>query len=300
MNMNSSIISILVALAALCSCTGSSNSTTRTDTQDTITTKVTVSRDSLDEELDRINPQFVITNNGPGQYYFAMLTGGGGKPEGQRMATLRGIRTVMFQVYTPENRMVGMAATDEIISSGVMNSETNEASLSITASIQWTAPEPLPAGSYAIMTVISAHGQIKRRHAMPFAEETVKHGSNILNMWLESRDQGPGVEFILHVERLAAAPSGEYLPSGEQYRIELESEVGETLWSSSHGMAYVQSIGAVQPAEIGKSVEHHASFDGRNQLTNTRLAPGRYRIVATIPAKPQPYILREEFTWSGQ
>jgi hypothetical protein len=145
---------------------------------------------------------------------------------------------------------------------------------------------------------------IVRRQPLPVesggSKQGDKQGDKVLNIWLESRDMGRGVEFTLHVERLAPPPAGEYLPSGEQFRIELESSVGETIWSSSHGMAFIQSIGEVEPAEVGKSVEYRAVFDGRNDMTKSKLAPGRYRIIATIPAKPHPYILREEFTWSGE
>jgi hypothetical protein len=298
-NRLSNIIGVLV-LVIVAGCTGTKNSAGGDGEDGPASVKVAVTPDSLDEALDRIDPKFNVSSDAPDQFYFAMLTGGGGKPEDKRMETLRGIQSVTFEVFGPDNKLVGSTTTDDIISSGVMNGETGEASLTLTASVEWSAPSALAPGSYAVMTIHSRGGKIARRHPLPITQGALPHSSKVLNMWLESRDMGTGVEFILHVERLAPSPAGEYLPSGEQFRIELENNVGETLWSSSHEMAFIQSIGQVEPAEVGKTIEYRAVFDGRNDLTKSKLAPGIYRIVATIPAKPQPYILPEEFTWSGE
>jgi hypothetical protein len=295
-NLLPKIVALLM-LVVLAGCTGTKNSA---GGDGTASGKISVSPDSLDRELERIDPQFTVSSNGPGSYSFMMVTGGGGRPEEKRMETLRGIQSVTFQVFSPDNRLIGTASTDDIVSRGVMNGQTGEASLTLTASVQWSAPSLVTPGSYVVMTVHTSKGMIARRQPLPVEADGVRRVDKVLNMWLESHDIGPGVEFILHVERLAPAPDGEYLPSGEQYRIELENSVGETLWSSSHGMAFIQSIGEVEPAEVGKSIEYRAQFDGRSNLTKSKLAPGRYRIIATIPAKPQPYILREEFTWSGE
>jgi hypothetical protein len=290
------IITVLM-LAVMAGCTGTKNSA---GGDGPASHKVPVPPDSLDQALDQIDPKFNVSSDAPDQYYFAMLTGGGGKPEDKRMETLRGIQSVTFEVFGPDNTLIGTATTDDIVSSGVMNGQTGEASLTLTASVEWSAPSTMAPGSYAVMTIHTRNGRIARRHPLPITQGALPQSDKVLNIWLESRDMGPGVEFILHVERLAPRPDGEYLPSGEQYRIELESSVGETLWSSSHGMAFIQSIGEVEPAEVGQTVEYRAVFDGRNDMTKSKLAPGIYRIVATIPAKPQPYILREEFTWSGE
>lgn len=289
------IVALLLVVAA--GCTGTKNSSSGEGER---AVKVAVPTDSLDEALDQIDPQFTISTNEPGDYYFAMLTGGGGKPEDTRMGTLRSIQTVTFEVFGPDGVLIGSRTTDDIVSSGVMNGETGEASLTLMANVEWSAPSEVAPGSYAVMTIRTSNGRIARRLPLPITQGAPPQSDKVLNMWLESRDMGMGVEFILHVERLAPAPDGEYLPSGEQFRIELESSVGETLWSSSHGMAFIQSIGEVEPTQVGQTVEYRAIFDGRSDMTKSKLAPGRYRIVATIPAKPQSYILREEFTWSGE
>lgn len=121
-----------------------------------------------------------------------------------------------------------------------------------------------------------------------------------LAITLDVRTRTVGVEFLVRVERTANAPEGEYLPSGEKVRIEIENEVGEQFWSSSAGKMFTQAIGTVEPIQIGEFAEYREYWDGQNTLTGGRLPQGRYRAIVTIPAKPKPYILREEFIWSGR
>lgn len=124
--------------------------------------------------------------------------------------------------------------------------------------------------------------------------------SNPLAITLDVRTRTVGLEFLVRVERVAEAPEGEYLPSGENIRIEIENELGEQFWSSSAGKMFTQAITPVQPIRVGEFADYREYWDGRNTITGGRLTQGRYRVILTIPAKPKPYILREEFTWSGK
>src|SRR5690349_6024936 len=126
-------IAATFALAMLAGCTGTKNAT---DGEGARTLKVAVTPDSLDQALDRIDPQFNVSGDAPGSYTFAMLTGGGGKPEDKRMETLRSMQTVTFEVFGPDGKLLGSRSTDNIISSGVMNGQTGEASLTLMASVE--------------------------------------------------------------------------------------------------------------------------------------------------------------------
>ena len=117
---------------------------------------------------------------------------------------------------------------------------------------------------------------------------------------LDVRSRIVGLEFLVRVERLANAPEGEYLPSGENIRIEIENELGEQFWSSSLGKMFTQAVAPVEPIRIGEFADYREYWDGQNTITGGRLPQGSYRVIVTIPAKPKPYILRENFTWGGK
>lgn len=131
------------------------------------------------------------------------------------------------------------------------------------------------------------------------AAQTQKPTSNPLAITVDVRTRTVGLEFLVRVERLAEGPDGEYLPSGEKIRIEIENELGEEFWSSSAGRMFTQATGPVEPIRVGEFADYREYWDGRNNITGGRLTQGRYRVIVTIPAKPTPYIIREDFTWSG-
>jgi hypothetical protein len=289
------LLPLCIALAA---CSSSKNSTS-SQGGSTPSTKLAVPNDSLDATLDALNPEFTINPIGPGRYSLNLMVGAGGTPDSPPLGALRSIASVDFRVFAPDGRLLGSKSTSEVPTSGTMNRETGEASVIASTFVHWTADEPVAPGSYAVMTIHTRNGIVVRRQEFA-VEPPRKIGSQPIAMSLDVENRGPGVEFLLTVERVAPAPEGEYLPSGEHYRIEIESSVGETLWSSSYGKVFIQSIGSVEPANVGEKVEYRVLWDGISTTWHKPLEPGTYRIIATIPAKPKPYVLREEFTWSGR
>jgi hypothetical protein len=287
-------ITACIAVAALAACSSSNNATRSAGGE---STKVAVSSDSLDRGLDKLDPEFSI-NPSSGGFYLAFVAGAGGAANSEGMMALHSIDSITFRIYGPDDRLIDSRSTSNIASGGVMNQETNSASITASAGVQWTPTSPLPAGSYGIMIVHGKHGIVSRRRPFPL-EASTSVGKKPLRISIDIENNGPAVEFIVTVERTGPIPEGEYRPSGERARIELENESAETIWSSSEGKMFTQEIGSVEPADIGEKAEYRFFWDGRSNLTHGRLRPGTYRVIATIPAKPVPYIQREEFTWGG-
>lgn len=268
-------------------CSGPSGSTEQSQrTGEKVTT--------TDPALEALDPAFTVMQAGD-RYSLSMQTAASGPSNSPSMVALRSIRSVTFQIYSSQGNLLDELTTEEVTTSGVM-SENGESSLTGSAGISWEGNPG--AGAYAQMIVRSDKGAITRRANFPAGTGTAAaHGS--IDLDLELEDRGPGVEFILRARRTAPGPDGEYLPSGEQFRIEIQNDVGETIWSSSTGRAFTQSTGPVEPDEVGEEKVYRIFWDGRSDLSRTQLTPGRYRIVARIPARPQPYMLREELNWSG-
>ncbi len=254
-----------------------------------------------DGDLEALDPQFYVTHapdGADGEYSLGFMVGAGGPGDSPGMRAIARLQTFIVRVYAPDGKLIDSISTSAIDRSGT--STKGNGSITAYSRIEWKAPAPVLPGSYARMSLPTDHGTITRRIDFPASGAAPANGRKPLVLSLDVQNRGSAEEFTLRVERISPAPAGEYLPSGEKYRIEIIGSSGETLWSSSGGMSFTQSVGTVDPAKVGQEVTYRARWDGRSALSHGRAEPGTYRIVATIPAKPAPYILREEFTWSGK
>jgi len=261
--------------------------------------KEAIGSDPVDVALQAQEPDFYVNYAGgtPGDDYTIGFSVGS-SPASQR------IRSFEARIFNAYGSRLAQITTDRIDASGTANGSTGTVSGMIYGSTAWSAD--VGAGTYAVLLLRTDSGVVARYVPFPGGEqaaaptrEAALH-ERILAMVLTSERRGSGTEFRLSVRRIAAPPDGEYLPSGEKFRIDVIDGSGRTVWSSSNGRSFTQAIGSVDPAEVGAETEYRAMWDGRDDLAHGRAAPGTYRIVATIPAKPTPYILREEFTWSGR
>ena len=221
----------------------------------------------------------------------------------------RRVRELAARVMSGSTEIASLR-TDDINTSGTSNAESGEMSGIMYGSMEWTSPGIPTPDTYVVLTLRGDSGVVIRRVELPgpgvdeagiapVADNDTPH-DRILNLTLTSERRGTGVIFTLSVKRLAPPPTGEYLPSGEKFRIELQNANHENIWSSSAGRFFTQQIGTVDPPTVGGEELYRAQWDGRDVLMRAPAAPGTYRIVATIPAKPTPYVLREEFTWNGR
>ncbi len=257
--------------------------------------------DSVDSELEKIDPQFTITRISERRYSLRFRGSGGGASQSASLNALHSLASLSFQIYAPNGRQLASIATQEINTSGTANTETEQTSLTAFGGVEWDSPEPLAPGTFAIAILRSDHGALARRVEFPGSDGASPAASAAsVAMLLDVRSSGSGVEFTLTARRAAQGPADEYLPSGEKYRIELRNDVGETIWSSSTGKVFTMAIGPMAPGPVGSEVKYREFWNGRDEQTRMATPPGVYRIIATIPAKPTPYILREEFTWSGR
>lgn len=288
---------VFIFAGALISGCGSSQSARSNDIP---TERTVVPADSLDPELEALNPDFTITRPGEGGFILNFRAGGGGVPGSPVMNALNRLSSVGFQIYAPDGRQLASVATQEINTSGIANAENGQASLTAFANIEWEPSEPLIPGTFAIAILRSDRGALARRVEFPsIPAQNAADAAASIDIRVEVQERVGGVEFVLIARRIAPGPEEEYISSGEKYRIEIQSDVGETIWSSSTGRFFTQALVPMKPGPVGDEARYREFWDGRNELTRLPVPPGVYRLTATIPAVPRPYIIREEFTWSG-
>jgi hypothetical protein len=245
--------------------------------------------------LESLSPELTIFANEDGSYILGFNVFASGAATSPSMVAIRNIRSVGFAVFDADGTLIDSLSTEEVTTSGVMQSGTQRASLSASASVVYRGRAD--AGSYVVMTAHTDNGMVARKRY--FAIESDDDIESI-HMHIETRTLNTGIRFLLHATRVTPPPQGEYLSSTERFRIEIESSYGETIWSSANGRFFSDTIKTVEPNEVGEEKVFEALFDGRSDVTHGPLSPGTYRIIATIPAKPNPYIIREEFTFRGR
>lgn len=91
----------------------------------------------------------------------------------------------------------------------------------------------------------------------------------------------------------------EYLPTSENFRVEIMTPNGKTFWNSSHDKAFLQVIGEVEPVQKGDTEEYTMPWNGQTNAGKT-LPEGEYNLRMTIPAKPNPYFVESKFQWKKQ
>lgn len=294
----------IVAMITLAAGTGMAGcrSSQSSENNDPPTARSVVPPDSVDPALALLDPEFTISSISEGRYALNFRAGAGGTGSSPSMAALHSLNSVSFQIYAPNGDQLASIATQDITTSGTANAETGSASLTAFGGVEWEPGTPLLPGTYAIAILRSNDGAFARRIDFPGAGSamTPAQARASIDIAVETRSRGGGVEFLVTATRISPGPAEEYLPSGEKYRIEIRDDVGETIWSSSTGKVFTQALVPMDPGPVGDDVTYREFWDGRNELTRLPVPPGRYRLVITIPAHPTPYISRQEFTWSGR
>ncbi|MDB5035051.1 MAG: Intracellular proteinase inhibitor [Chlorobi bacterium] len=290
-------LGLLLALSAA-ACHGS-QSVARNEEAGQTAGKIIDANGHIDSALAALDPQFYVSpNEDTAGYVLGFSVGGGGSPDSPEMTALRSIRRFTAGIYGADGAEIAHLTTDDIGRSGTASG--GDGSVMVYARTAW-APKN-GNGAWALMSIETDRGSVTRRVAFPGtgADASQTRKNSPLEMSLDAEPRGNSMEFVLTVRRTAAAPEGEYRPNGEQYRIEIMDDGGEVIWSSSRGLMFSQMVGEIAPKKVGEEITYRAIWSGLDYRTHERAAPGRYRIIATLPAKPAPYILREELTWSGR
>lgn len=86
----------------------------------------------------------------------------------------------------------------------------------------------------------------------------------------------------------------EYIPSSEDFRAEIFNFKGKALWTSNYRKNYMTMIQQVQPLAVDSAYLYTITWNGR-QNRKREMDARDYKLRLTIPSKPKPYIIMQEF-----
>jgi len=101
--------------------------------------------------------------------------------------------------------------------------------------------------------------------------------------------------FTVTATRLANVIN-EYIPTSEEFRVEILSGKGNLIWSSNFGMNYLQVILQVRPEKIGDTYKYSLEWNGQTNK-GVPATPGNYTANLIIPARPNQYSSTIQFHW---
>ncbi len=79
----------------------------------------------------------------------------------------------------------------------------------------------------------------------------------------------------------------EYFSTSERLRVEIQNELGKTVWRSDEGVYFLQVIGEVEPKEIG-SCYRYVIFWNRTDRNGRFITKGKFNVFITLPIQPKP------------
>jgi hypothetical protein len=121
---------------------------------------------TVDEALNKMNPELKVGIDSAGVYQLSMVVGAGGMAGSPELQTMRSIESVEFEMRSPQQQLIDFRSTDDIVSSGVMRND-GFASLVATATVDLAPPTEIPVGSIAVMTIHTDKGIVRRSESIP-------------------------------------------------------------------------------------------------------------------------------------
>ncbi|MFN4769075.1 MAG: hypothetical protein ACK45R_02270 [Candidatus Kapaibacterium sp.] len=106
------------------------------------------------------------------------------------------------------------------------------------------------------------------------------------------------VTFALLARRNRGA-SIDYFPSSERLRVEVLSADGRVIFSSNHGMQYLQEVQPVQPLKREELHRYTFTWGGKDN-NGVDVPPGYYTVNLILVAKPEVYKAQTRLDWKGR
>ena len=255
----------------------------------------------VDERLDRLDPQLVVTPLEAGQWALELEIprAADGVANGAEVgaadavaldAEARRIQWVSFVVYRPGVRRVDSLVRHELAidTAGVRGS----ASPAVYAGVKWVQAGLVEGDEYVMMTIRTDRGVVVRSSPL-FGELPLGVDSTRLELRLEVT----GDSIALHARRRLPPARDEFFAGIEQMRIQLRDSSGAVVWTSGDGLSAPMPR-PLLPDRVGDSVALRRAF--RDVRMRSPVPPGRYTVVGTVDASPRPYFIYEEIRWGGR
>lgn len=98
------------------------------------------------------------------------------------------------------------------------------------------------------------------------------------------------------IARRMFVPTGEHLPSSENFRVIISDAKGSVLFRSDFNQAFLSLMSTVEPQITGQMQRYTMPWTGRDMQGN-RVPDGTYKAELIIPARPTPYRSMIEVPW---
>lgn len=129
-----------------------------------------------------------------------------------------------------------------------------------------------------------------------FKEQRYMSGKGLIVVPYFEKYEGESGVFGLFAYRIKQIE--EYLPSSEDFRIEIISQKGKTVFNSNKGKAFLTVIKEILPRQVGSMNEYTYPWFGKSN-SGSILLKGDYSAWVFIPGVPKSYSKIIKFYWEG-
>ncbi len=137
---------------------------------------------------------------------------------------------------------------------------------------------------------------IERPCSQIFEQQQYLSGKGLIVVPYFEKSEGQSGVFGMFAYRINQIE--EYLPSSEDFRIEIVSQKGKTAFNSHKGQAFLTVIKEVNPQRVGSMYEYSYPWFGKSD-GGYILLEGDYSARLFIPAVPNPYGKIINFYWEN-
>ena len=154
--------------------------------------------------------------------------------------------------------------------------------------IQMEIPELIATYGSGMNWCIETHSEhIIRKFQILVSKNENLNQNMELNCSIENLDNG-NIKFILKAKRIKLVEN-EYLPSSENFVVEIYDKNSSQVWSSSYSKNFFMVITDVKPKNVGDSHTYTMEWNLKGN-DNKTINKGNYIVKFIIPAKPKSYI----------
>jgi hypothetical protein len=249
-----------------------------------------------DSALASLTPAVETTPLEAGQWALEFTLSVPAERHDDAVAAARRIAAVGFALYRPPGVRVDTFARRQIAIDPDAPIVDGRQRIAETA-VKWVQPGLATGTEYVVMSVWTDRGVVVRSTPL-FSTWSDTADTAALTLALSSAPSDGGRRFILVVSRVHPQAGNEYVTSRTPYAIRIVDADGGEIWSSA-SPSNQTFIGPVLPDDA-TPVRYEATFDGIDRRSGRPLAPGRYRVIAEVRARPRASIIQQELDWVGR
>ncbi len=194
---------------------------------------------------------------------------------------------------------IGLLDTIDVhLAMGTTNDTLDKDSIIVSSKGFWLNPTSREFREVTFDVVIMSKQKMYHDvYVVDLSPKTEDEASGPLMVLLPDIDEqtDSSIVFAAAAKRLRGAYS-DYFPTSERLHVEILTQKGEMLFSSSVGAHFLQEVSPVEPLKKGEIIRYKYQWNGKTN-SGRAVEPGKYLARISLASKPEDYTVSLPFSW---